>query len=215
MRVLGFIDIIYEIWNVEKDILSFASKTWKIKHSISSVSPMSSYFYSYSLPSAAWSMDEKQILDEADEMIHSYTGKTFIDDVSRYLSNTLKMDYVLIGKVTGRGNSKLQSEAFYHSGHKLPNIDYELQGTASEKVIGTGLCYYPQGIQSIFPKDKVLRELYIESYIGQPLHDASGRRIGIIVLMHREIIPQAGFVEALLTAISLKVESELRFPVFQ
>lgn len=176
---------------------------------------MSSYFYSYSLPSAAWSMDEKQILDEADAMIHSYAGKSFINDVSRYLSITLNMDYVLIGKVTGKGNSKVQTEAFYQSGLKLPNIDYELQGTPCEKVIGTGLCYYPQGIQSIFPKDKVLRELYIESYIGQPLHDSTGRTIGIIVLMHREIIPQAGFVEALLTAISLRVEKELRFPLFQ
>jgi hypothetical protein len=176
---------------------------------------MSSYFYSYSLPSAAWSIDEKQILEEADEMIHSYSGNTFIEDVSRYLSNTLKMDYVLIGKVTGQGHSKVQTQAFYHAGLKMPNMDYDLKGTPCEKVLGGGLCYYPQGIQSLFPKDKVLRELYVESYIGQPLHDAYGRRVGIIALMHREIIPQAGFVEALLTAISLKVEGELHIPLFQ
>ena len=176
---------------------------------------MSAYFYSYTLPSAAWSMDEKQILDEVEDFVHAYHGANFIDDISRYLSHTLKMDYVFIGRVVAEEMAVVQTEALYQFGKKMPNQQYGLKDTPCEKVIGSCLCYYPQGVQTIFPKDKLLRELYIESFIGQPLLSPAGEALGIIVLMHREIIPQAGFVEALLTSISLRAEQDLRFSLYQ
>jgi hypothetical protein len=176
---------------------------------------MSAYFYSYTLPSAAWSMDEKQILDEAEDLVLSYPGSDFLDDISRYLANTLKMDYVFIARMVGEEKNRVRTEAFYGFGQKQPNLEYELKNTPCGMVVGSRLCYYPQGVQSIYPKDKLLRELYIESYIGQPLFSLTGDALGLIVLMHREIIPQAGFVEALLASISLRVEQELRFKLFQ
>lgn len=176
---------------------------------------MSAYFYSYTLPSAAWSMDEKQILDEVEDLVHGYHGAHFIDDISRYLSNTLKMDYVFIGRIVGEEKKMVQTEAYYQFGRKQPNLQYDLKDTPSDKVVSSSLCYYPQGVQAIYPKDKLLRELYVESYIGQPLLSPAGETLGLIVMMHREIIPQAGFVEALLYSISLRAEQDLRFSLYQ
>jgi hypothetical protein len=160
-------------------------------------------------------MDEKQILDEVEELVHSYHGVDFIDDISRYLSHTLKMDHVLVGRTTGTGPDKVETKAYYQFGQRVANFQYELKGTPCEKVLASQLLYYPHGIQSLFPKGKLLRELYIESYIGQPLISPSGSPLGIIALLHQEIIPQAGFIEALLSAISLRAEQELRLNPFQ
>jgi hypothetical protein len=174
---------------------------------------MKTYFYTHSLPSAAWSMDDKEILGEAEDLVMQYSGTNFVDDITRYLSQKLKMDYVLVGRVIGE--NRVHTVSFYQFGQKAPDITYDLKGTPFEKTVSSSLSYYQQGIQAVYPKDKLLRELYIESYIGQPLFTAGGEALGTITLMHRETIPRASFVESLLSVISMRMAHEVTFRLFQ
>ena len=42
---------------------------------------------------------------------------------------------------------------------------------------------YPSGIQQMFPADKLLAELKVDSYLGLPLWDSAGQPTGLIAVL--------------------------------
>ncbi len=44
-------------------------------------------------------------------------------------------------------------------------------------------CYYPSGIQALFPDDAMLRDLGMESYLGTQLPDPDGNPMGLIAVL--------------------------------
>src|SRR5438094_738815 len=74
--------------------------------------------------------------------------------------------------------TRVRTLAFWDRGRFLDNIEFDLAGTPCEDVVRGGLCHHPRGVQQKFPKDRPLQEMGIESYLGVPLQDGSGRVLG-------------------------------------
>jgi transcriptional regulator with GAF, ATPase, and Fis domain len=73
--------------------------------------------------------------------------------------------------------------ALYAKGALLPSMRYPLSDTPCENVMGKALCYYPHGVQALFPADLLLAEMGVESYAGVPLWDSGGGALGLIAVM--------------------------------
>ena len=72
------------------------------------------------------------------------------------------------------------------NGELVENFEYNLKDTPCEIVWRGKSCYYPNNIQKLFPKDKLLVEMGIESYLGVPLHDNEKKSGGLLVVMHNK-----------------------------
>ncbi|WP_276132469.1 GAF domain-containing protein [Polluticoccus soli] len=88
-------------------------------------------------------------------------------------------------------------------------MTYSLYGTPCENVVGRNCCYFPSGVQQMFPDDKELQDLKIESYIGTPLMHPNGEPLGLIVLMNESKIQHAGAIELALSSIAERISHEL------
>jgi PAS domain S-box-containing protein len=86
---------------------------------------------------------------------------------------------------------------------------YALKGTPCENVMGRRLCVYPEGVQRLFPEDGLLAEMGVESYIGIPLWDSSGRPTGLIALMDSKPLPDAASTTQLLQLVATRAAAEL------
>jgi len=80
--------------------------------------------------------------------------------------------------------------------------DYELSGTPCETVYdGRPLCYFPEGVAEVFPKDRALAEAGAQSFIGHALHDSEGCLLGHFFLVNdqpdRSELRHADMVELL------------------
>jgi len=145
-------------------------------------------------------------VQEFADFANNYSGYSFANDVAKKMADELHVDYVLVGVLTNPQQDQVKTVSLYSNGNFLPEMVYKLEGTPCENVIGRNICYYPLHIQELFPEDKELKDLNIESYVGAPLFDESRRPIGIIVLMHSKVIEDIQSVEAILKVITPTLE---------
>jgi len=106
----------------------------------------------------------------------------FLTSLARYLGQALNVDYVLINKLS-QTPGVAETVALYARGEIMPNMAYPLKGTPCENVVGNRLCYYPHGVQALFPEDTLLAEMGVAGYAGIPLWDQSGKGIGLIAVL--------------------------------
>ncbi len=71
------------------------------------------------------------------------------------------------------------------------------------------MCLYPKNVKHLFPDDKLLSEMGIESYIGTRLVDSSGTPIGILVVMDSKPVDTSGTVTSMLQIFANRVAAEL------
>src|SRR5262249_36759908 len=60
---------------------------------------------------------------------------------------------------------------------------FNIADTPCEKVLHGEICHYREGLQGLFPLDKVLADWQAESYLGLPMLDRSKRVIGHIAIL--------------------------------
>jgi hypothetical protein len=122
----------------------------------------------------------------------------FLNDLVKFLGELTETDYVIIDVFKRNNPLVAKTIAIYAKGDIIPNFEYELKCTPCENVMGKSLCVYKKNIQRLFPKDKLLEDMNVESYIGIPLWDSLGQAIGLIAIMHSKPINDSETLELIL-----------------
>ncbi|MFA7403582.1 MAG: PAS domain S-box protein [Pelobacteraceae bacterium] len=135
-------------------------------------------------------------------------AENFFDALAQYLGENLNVDYVVIDRIDENPDIAV-TVALYAKGAIVPNMRYALKGTPCENVMGQRLCVYPQDVQRLFPEDTLLAEMGVESYIGIPLWDSSGRPTGLIALMNSKPLPDTASATQLLQLVATRAAAEL------
>ncbi|MBI5469417.1 MAG: PAS domain S-box protein [Deltaproteobacteria bacterium] len=120
------------------------------------------------------------VLHSIIEGTSSVLGEEFLRSLVRNLASTLNFRYALVGELVDEGRS-VRTLALWANGSFAPDLEYPLKDTPCEHVVGKDICVYPKGVARLFPKDRLLTEMGVESYIGVPLFDAGEKPIGILV----------------------------------
>jgi PAS domain S-box-containing protein len=150
----------------------------------------------------------EEVLYTIVEKISGKTGIEFFRSVVTYLARILQMDFVFVGELTEDGGS-IRTIAAYRDGRIADNFEYTLAGSPCDTVVGKRACSYPDGVQILFPDDRVLAEMCLESYSGVPLFDSTGGPLGIIVALDRKPISNLKFTEFACQMFSIPVSAEL------
>jgi len=139
----------------------------------------------------------------------SEDGEPFFPALVSYLGRTLQLDYVFIDKLDDDQPGMAETVALYALGEIAPNLRYALEDTPCQNVADRSACAYPQGIQQLFPRDRLLVEMQAESYVGVPLLDAAGRAIGLIAAMDRKPLCEPESVLGVLRLVAARATAEL------
>ncbi len=113
----------------------------------------------------------------------SVTGIDFFQPLTQCLAATLNVSYAFTAECTDASNTEVSTLAYWGKDRFLSNVRFPLRGTPCEKVIGGEVCFYPCRTWSLFPEDKPLEALGIESYLGVPIRGSSGKILGHIAIM--------------------------------
>lgn len=150
---------------------------------------------------------EQALRDIATEF-SAVSGLEFFEKVCMYLTKTLKVDFAFVGELLPNKSTVLV-KAGIGKGMPLEQFKYDLADTPCENVIDKDVCAYQSDIQKLFPKDQLLIDMGIESYIGIPLFDRAGQALGIMVLLDTKELIDPEIPTSVLQIFSNRVATEM------
>jgi PAS domain S-box-containing protein len=109
------------------------------------------------------------------------TGTDFFQSLVQHMAQALRARYAFV--TTCDDEKHARTLAFWKGGGFGENFEFDIADTPCEKVLHGELCHYRQGLQGLFPLDKVLADWQAESYLGLPMLDRSNRVIGHIAIL--------------------------------
>lgn len=143
------------------------------------------------------STPEKSVQRKPDEIVRlifegiaSDTGEALFHSLVQNLAIVLKVKYAFVSEFT-KVSSRVRTLAFWHGKDFIENFEYDLVGTPCERVLKGKICYYPQRVQSLFPRDMQLKGLHAQSYIAIPLIDESEKVLGHLAVLDDQPMPDA------------------------
>lgn len=110
-------------------------------------------------------------------------GREFFRSCVRNLAQVLQVRYALIGECTNESKTRVRSLAFWQGDTWGDTIEYDVKDTPTANVVGGSTCYYPDGVQGMFPEDEDLVNFNVQCYLGIPVADSVGNILGHLAVM--------------------------------
>jgi PAS domain S-box-containing protein len=137
------------------------------------------------------------------------TGEPFFRSLCQHLAAALGADFAFVGRLVSERPRRIRTLGAVGGGKAVEELEYDLEGTPCDRVIGDGICVFERGIQALFPRDRLLADMGIESYVGVPLHDQAGRALGILVVLFKRPLADAEGVRSTLQIFAARAGAEL------
>ena len=109
------------------------------------------------------------------------TGSDFFHSLVQHMAQALRARYAFVTACDDQKHAR--SLAFWKGDGFGENFDFDISDTPCEKVLHGEVCCYRQGLQDLFPRDKLLANWQAESYLGVPMLDRRNRVIGHIAIL--------------------------------
>lgn len=138
------------------------------------------------------------------------SGKTFFFSLVRHLAQALEVEGAFIFELSDAGRKRMKTLGAFVRGRNVPSLECEWEGTPCEEILKTRkLCCFPEGVGKLFPFADLVRRYKVESFIGTPLVDSSGRAVGLMAVMDSRPLRKPGLAEDILTMFALRAAVEL------
>lgn len=129
-------------------------------------------------------------LKEAEKDLHTIashisdqTGRKFFNSMTKYLGNSVDVDYVIVSRFE-KDTNQMKTLSVWNKNEFSRNYYYDIKGTPCERVIETGQEYFSNDIQNEFPGVESFKRKGINSYLGIPLYNSEKKLIGIIIILN-------------------------------
>jgi two-component system, NtrC family, sensor kinase len=141
--------------------------------------------------------------------ISNASGDDFFHAIALQLNEIVEADYTFITHINHQSYSA-QTLVMVAKGKIVDNFEYSLTNTPCAEVAKNTLCYHPQDVCKLFPKDQLLIDMKIEAFIGIPLLDKTGKVMGQIATMFEHVINKEGLALTLFQLFSGRIAAELQ-----
>ncbi|WP_169931484.1 putative bifunctional diguanylate cyclase/phosphodiesterase [Pseudidiomarina aestuarii] len=129
-------------------------------------------------------------------------------ELMRILAASLQVDHAMVAEVLPDQHTAT-TKALVSYGKPVANFTYNLDGSPCEQVLDRDHCAFPNEVCERFPRDEVLQEIQAQSYLGVPMFDQAGFRLGLIALLHSEPRKFSQFEQGLVAIIAALAGAEL------
>lgn len=137
-------------------------------------------------------------------------GEAFLVELSFLLAKELGSHSVLLGIATHH-NTAIETLVCIQNSERVENFKYDIKDTPCHEVfIGDRVCIYPKQVANHFPKDQLLVDLNIESYVGTSLLNMRGGFEGVLLAIDTKPIEDAEFASALYEFAAQRASLELK-----
>lgn len=136
------------------------------------------------------------------------TGDSFFASLARHLADAIGAGFAFVTEFR-REEEEAKMLAFWKKDRLAENSAYSVKGTPCERVFHGETCFYPEGIQELFPEDTDLREIGAEGYWGVPLIGANGAVIGHLAVLDDRPLAETEQGKSLLEIFAARAGAEL------
>jgi predicted ATPase/transcriptional regulator with GAF, ATPase, and Fis domain len=141
------------------------------------------------------------------------TGDNFLALMVRHLADALQVRYAFVTECRDfqrlGGEAEARMLAFWQGDKLAENVSYKLADTPCLGVFAGQTCYYPRGVQGLFPNDQDLAALNAEGYLGIPLFAATGQVVGHLAALDDKPLERSPNTESLLRIFAARAGAEL------
>ena len=157
--------------------------------------------------------DQERIEHALSQLIKHHRNTTsaeFLVSLTSILADSLNAKYCMIGLIDADKPDNIQTKVFWGNGNRLDNISFHVTNTPHQELIGKErFRIYRSKTKQMFPEDRLLDELEIESYAGITLTDFNQNIRGVLVVMNNQPITNDDMYHSLLQIFSVRVIAEL------
>lgn len=117
-------------------------------------------------------------------------GMPFLKETVKLLSLALNVRWVILCEIDQERPHIARTIAFWGDGKEQDDIEYDLNGTPCSHVASGEICFFREHVQAQFPRDEMLSDFGVQSYVGVPLHSSDGKLLGLIAVFHDQAIDE-------------------------
>ena len=126
------------------------------------------------------------------------------------LAKGLNVKYAFTGHTIGPERQRIQTDIVWAVDNFKDNFIYELSKTPCEKVFtGTKVCVHKENVAYLYPEDKLLAEMGVESYIGVPILNRNGELSGIFVLLDDKPMRDEHYIASIVELLAIRFDTEM------
>ena len=141
--------------------------------------------------------------------VSAATGDEFFRSLLTNVATTFSVDYAFLGELDVSTQDKVKTIAVWIKGAQAANFEYDLKNTPCENVVNKQACVIADSVQQQYPKDTMLQEMGVESYVGTPLRNSKGEVIGLFVAMHSKSLPNPELMLSTLQIFAVRAAAEM------
>ncbi len=136
-------------------------------------------------------------------------GKDLFRSLSRYLAETLHVEYAFVAELAQGYPDVVNVIGGHFAGQPAGGFSYRLENTPCYHVMGKEIRIYPGGVRELFPLDRILVEMNVESYAGVPLFGTDGEPLGLLVVMDCKPLRDVETAALLLQMLAVRAAAEI------
>lgn len=118
------------------------------------------------------------------------TGDEFFRSLARHAATALGAKYAFVAETLSSLESR--SLAYWEGTQFGEGFSYRFPGTPCQRVADGNVCFTVTRLQQLFPEDKWLEQIGVDSYVGVPMRNAAGQVLGHIAVLHTEPMEPTG-----------------------
>lgn len=138
-------------------------------------------------------------------------GEAFFQTLTARLTETLEMDYCLLGELHEDDPNRCTIAAASSGRNEQQDFtSIPSRGTPIEEILSRReTVFYLNEVQQKFPKDDILKNLDVRGYAGTPLISSDGHIVGVIIVMSRKKLEETEILKSVLTIFANRATAEI------
>jgi len=156
---------------------------------------------------------ERKRAEEALRMVAEIgvaSGEEIFPLLVRHLALSQDVCCALLARVEPEDPSAAQTLAVWHEGKTIPSFQFRLDENPWKGILTYDPNFYPNGIGSLFPQNRLLRDMGVESLLGVPLRDTDKRLLGILAILDNRPMEEDSSSLTLLQSFGARAVAEIR-----
>jgi PAS domain S-box-containing protein len=139
------------------------------------------------------------------------TGEEFFPALVRHLAAAIGVRYALVSECTSEQADRVRSLAYWKDNAWQESFEYDVQDTTCEAVLKEGkMCFYPDHVQELFPKEAALVAMHAVCYLGVPLFDSGGKPVGHIFIIDDKPLENPERAKSIISIFAARAAMELQ-----
>jgi signal transduction histidine kinase/CheY-like chemotaxis protein len=144
------------------------------------------------------------LLKTATEATAAVTGHDFIRSLLQHLAETFQARVAFLSEFTDETRTRVRTLELLVDQVFVAPFEYDLEGTPCQTVLEGSLCYFPDQLQALFPK-----EAGFESYLGVPVYNEAGEVISHLAIVDSKPMHRTEEEQSLMKLFAVRVGVEL------